>query len=150
VLLDDALRRKGDALAVTPEASTVQDLDMLVAGDKVLVSFHDDGGKQPGVYVRQLGADGRIATPAHRIARSRPADGSLSVVASGDGGYIAVWAEELAAGTSDLVAVRLKPTLEPEGDPQRLTAFPAIKGVPERVSLPDAAVGHGELDIAFT
>ncbi|HTQ05857.1 MAG TPA: serine/threonine-protein kinase [Polyangiaceae bacterium] len=150
VLLDDALRRKGDALAVTPEASAVQDLGMLVAGDKVLVSFHDDGGKQPGVYVRQLGSDGRIATPVHRIARNRPADGSLSLVPSGDGGYIAVWAEEVAAGTSDLVAQRVKASLEPAGDPQRLTAFPAIKGVPERVSLPDAAVAHGELEIAFT
>jgi serine/threonine-protein kinase len=149
VLLDDALRRKGDALAVTPEASAVQDLGMLVAGDKVILSFHDDGGKQPGVYVRQLGADGRIATPARRVARNKPADGSLSLVASGDG-YLAVWAEELAAGTSDLMVLRLQASLEPVAEPQRVTAFPAIKGVAERVSLPDAAVGHGELDVAFT
>jgi serine/threonine protein kinase len=149
VLLDDALRRKGDALAITPEATTAQDLGMLSAGSNVIVSFHDDGGRQPGVYVRQLGADGRIASPAHRIARGKPADGSLSLVASGDG-YLAVWAEELAAGMSDLMVLRLKSSLEPAGEPQRLTAFPAIKGVPERVSLPDAAIGHGELDVAFT
>ncbi|HEV8548607.1 MAG TPA: serine/threonine-protein kinase, partial [Polyangiaceae bacterium] len=148
-LLDEALRRKGEPLGVTPEASNVQDLGIVRAGDKVAVVYHDDGGKQQGVYVRELGADGRIATPVHRIARGRPADGSLSLVASGDG-YLAVWAEELAAGTSDLVVLRVKSTLEPAGEPQRLTAFPAIKGVPERVSLPDAAVAHGELQVAFT
>jgi serine/threonine-protein kinase len=149
VLLDDALRRKGDALAVTPEASTVQDLGMLALGDKVVVAFHDDGGKQPGVYVRQLGPDGRIASPARRVARGRPSDGSLSLVASGDGGYLAVWAEELTPGTTDLVVERLRSTLEPAGDAQRLSAFPAMKGVQERVSMPDAAVAHGELHVAF-
>jgi hypothetical protein len=150
VLLDEALRRKGDALAVTPEASTVQDLGLLAAGDKILVSFHDDGGKQPGVYARELTADGRIATPARRISRSKPTDGSLSLAATGDGGYIAVWAEELVTGSTDLVVARLKSTLEPAGEAQRLTAFPALKGVQERVSMPDAAVAHGELHVAFS
>jgi serine/threonine-protein kinase len=150
VLLDDALRRKGEALAVTPEASAVQDFGIVAAGDKVVLAFHDDGGKQPGVYVRQLGTDGRIASPARRIARGKPTDGSLSLAPTGDGGYIAVWAEELTAGTTDLVIQRLRPTLEPAGDAQRLTAFPAIKGVQERVSMPDAAVAHGELDVAFS
>jgi serine/threonine-protein kinase len=150
VLLDDALRRKGDALAVTPEATTVQDLGMLATGDKVVVAFHDDSSKQPGVYVRQLGADGRIASPLHRVSHSKPSDGSLSFVATGDGGYLAVWAEELAPGTTDLVVQRLGATLEPAGDAQRLTAFPPIKGVQERVSMPDAAVSHGELAVAFS
>ena len=149
VLLDDALRRKGDALAVTPEATTVQDFVMLTAGDKVVVAFHDDSSKQPGVYVRQLGPDGRIASPLHRVSRSKPSDGSLSFVATGDGGYLAVWAEELVAGSTDLVIQRLGGALEPAGEAQRLTALPPMKGVQERVSMPDAAVAHGELDVAF-
>ena len=150
VLLDDALRRKGEPLAVTPEASSVADLGMLAVGDKVVVAFHDDGGKQPGVYVRQLGTDGRIASAARRISRGRPSDGSLSLTPSGDGGYLAVWAEELVAGVTDLVLVRVGPTLEPKGELQRLSAFPVIKGVQERVSMPDAAVAHGALNVAFT
>jgi serine/threonine protein kinase len=150
VLLDEALRRKGEPLAVTPEATAVQDLGMVTAGDKVVLAFHDDGGKQPGVFVRQLGADGRIGSPARRIARGRPSDGSLSLTPTGDGGYVAVWAEELAAGVQDLVLVRLGSTLEPKGETQRLSAFPAIKGVSERVAMPDAAVTQGVLHVAFT
>jgi serine/threonine protein kinase len=149
VLLDEALRRKGEPLAVTPEATTVQDLGLVAVNDKVVLAFHDDAGKQPGVYVRQLGADGRITSPARRIARDRASDGSFSLTPTGDG-YVAVWAEDLAAGVTDLFAVRLGPTLEPKGETLRLTAFPGIKGVTERVSMPDAAVAKGDLDIVFT
>ncbi|HEV8547599.1 MAG TPA: hypothetical protein VGQ57_01205, partial [Polyangiaceae bacterium] len=91
---------------------------------------------------------GRIASPARRIARGKPSDGSLSLVQSGDG-FVALWAEELTPGTNDLVAIRLGPGLEPMGDPKRLTAFVPIKGVAEHIAAPDAAVAHGELEVAF-
>jgi serine/threonine-protein kinase len=148
-LLDDALRRKGEPLAVTPEASNVQDLGIYEAGDKVVALYHDDGGKQQGVYVRLLGADGRIATAARRIARSKPNDGSLSLTRNGNG-FIVTWSEELTPGSNDLLAARLGPSLESLGEPVRLTALVPIKGLPERLAAPDAAVGHGELAIAFS
>ncbi|HWP06061.1 MAG TPA: serine/threonine-protein kinase [Polyangiaceae bacterium] len=147
-LLDDALRRKGEPLAVTPEASNVQDLGIYEAGDKVVALYHDDGGKQQGVYVRLLGADGRIATPARRIARGKPNDGSLSLTRNGNG-FIVTWSEELTPGSNDLMAVRLGSSLESLGEPVRLTALVPIKGLPERLAAPDAAVAHGELSIAF-
>jgi serine/threonine protein kinase len=150
VLLDDALRRKGEPLAVTPEASNADDLGILSAGDKVVLAFHDGGGKQQGIYVRQLGADGRIVSPAKRIARSKPSDGSLSLIAAGDAGFLVTWAEELTPGATDLFVLRLGPTLAPVGEALRLSAFPAVKGAPERVSAPDAALGHGELQVAFS
>jgi eukaryotic-like serine/threonine-protein kinase len=149
VLLDDALRRKGEPLAVTPEASNVQDLGIYVVGGKIVVVYHDDGGKQQGVYVRQLGADGRIASPARRIARGKPSDGSLSLTPNGDG-LVAIWAEELTPGTNDLMVARLGPGLVPLGEPMRLSAFVPLKGVQERVVAPDAAVSRGELEIAFS
>ncbi len=149
VLLDEALRRKGEPLAVTPEASNVQELAVHAAGDKVVAAYRDDGGKQQGIYVRLLGADGRIASPARRITRSKPSDGSLSLTPNGSA-FIAVWAEELTPGANDLVAMRLSATLEPVGEPVRLSAFVPIKGVAERVEAPDSAVARGELQIAFS
>jgi hypothetical protein len=149
-LLDEALRRKGEPLAVTPEASNADDLEILAAGDKVVLAFHDGGGKQQGIYVRQLGADGRIVSAAKRIARGKPSDGSLSLIAAGDGGLLVTWAEELTPGATDLFVMRLGATLAPEGEVQRLTAFPAVKGAPERVAAPDAAIGRGELQVAFS
>ena len=149
VLLDDALRRKGEPLAVTPEASNVQDLGIHAAGGSVVVVYHDDGGKQQGVYVRKLGPDGRIASPARRISRGKPSDGSLSLAPNGDG-FVVIWAEELTPGGNDLLVARLGPTLEPLGEPERLSAFVPLKGVQERVVAPDAAVAHGELQIAFS
>jgi eukaryotic-like serine/threonine-protein kinase len=150
VLLDEALRRKGEPLAVTPEASNADDLGILTAGDKVVLAFHDGGGKQQGIYVRQLGPDGRIATPARRVARGKPSDGSLSLIAAGDGGFLLTWAEEVTPGATDLFVLRLAATLAPEGEAQRLTAFPAVKGTPERVAAPDAAIARGELEVAFS
>jgi hypothetical protein len=115
----------------------------------VVVAFHDEGGKQQGVYVRKLGPDGRIASPARRIARGKPSDGSLSLVPNGDG-FLAIWAEELTPGGNDLVVARLGPGLESLGEPVRLTAFVPVKGVQEHVVAPDAAVAHGELELAFS
>ena len=45
---------------------------------------------------------------------------------------------------------RLGPGLEPLGEPERLSAFVPLKGIQERVVAPDAAVAHGELQIAFS
>jgi hypothetical protein len=60
LLLDDALCRGGDPIALTPEATNVQGHELYAAGDRVLLSIYDDGGKQPGLYTRQLSLDGRI------------------------------------------------------------------------------------------
>ena len=149
VLLDDALRRNAEPLAVTPEASNVQDLELKLDGDKVVLLYADEAGKQHGIFARQLGADGRIATPARRIARVKPADPGLALVPIGDGGYFAVWVEELRDGFTDIMAQKLAPGLDPMGDPKRLTALVPLKGLPTRAAAVDAVVAHGELFVSF-
>jgi serine/threonine-protein kinase len=150
VLLDDALRRSGEPLAVTPEASNVQDLELRVDGEKVILLYADESGKQHGIFARQLGADGRIASPARRVARVKPSDPTLALVPIGDGGFFALWIEEVReGGGTDILAQRLSATLDPSGDPKRLTAFVPLKGLSSRAAALDAVVVRGELIVSF-
>ncbi|HEY3497465.1 MAG TPA: serine/threonine-protein kinase [Polyangiaceae bacterium] len=149
VLLDEALRRNAEPLAVTPEASNVQDLELKVDGDKVVLLYSDEAGKQHGIFARQLGADGRIASPARRIARVKPADPGLALVPIGDGSYFAVWVEELRDGATDIMVQKLAAGLDPLGEPKRLTALVPLKGLPTRAASVDAVVARGELFVSF-
>jgi serine/threonine-protein kinase len=149
VLLDDALRRRSDPIAITPEATNVQGLELYPAGDKVLLSFYDDGGKQAGLYTRQLSLDGRITSPATRILRARPLSHRVVLVSAADGTRYAVWVEQLDAGVTDVMAAKLSPNLDALEEPRRLTTFPPIKGLAERTQNLFATLVRGELQVVF-
>jgi serine/threonine-protein kinase len=148
LLLDDALRRFGDPLAITPEATNVQDLELYPIGDKVTLLYYDDS-KQPGIFMRQLGLDGRIASPALRLSRARPIDHRVLLVSDKDNTRYLVWLESLETGSSDVMVAKLAPTLDALEDPKRLTAFPSIKGLSKRAQGVSAAISRGELAVAF-
>jgi eukaryotic-like serine/threonine-protein kinase len=149
VLLDDALRRRGPPLAVTPEATNVDDFDSHAAGNHVALVYADAAGKESGVYSRLLETDGQIASSSRRLSSAKPAEFEVSLAAS-DGGYWLVWTEQLEFGSTDLVARRLSATLEPSGEPVRLSAFTLVKGITQRATKPQAVVSHGELQIVFS
>jgi eukaryotic-like serine/threonine-protein kinase len=149
VLLDEALRRNGDPIAITPEATNVQGLELYRAGDKVLLVFYDDGGKQPGLYSRQLDLDGRITSPAIRISRVRPLEHRVVLTSAGDGSRYAVWIEQLDAGVTDVMAAKVSAGLDALEEPRRLTTFPPIKGLAERAQHVYATLSRGELQIVF-
>jgi serine/threonine-protein kinase len=149
VLLDEALRRNGPPLAVTPEATNVDDFDTHVVGTRVALVYADSAGKESGVYSRQLETDGRISSSAKRISSAKPAEFEVSLAPAGDGGYFVVWTEQLEFGSTDLVVRRLSAALEPAGEATRLSAFTLVKGLTKRATMPEAVVAHGELEIAF-
>jgi serine/threonine-protein kinase len=149
VQLDEALRRRGAPLAVTPEATNVDDFDTHAAGSRVALVYADAAGKESGVWVRQLEPDGRIGTSAKRISSAKPAEFEVSLAPTGDGYYV-VWTEQLEFGSTDLVVRKLSPTLEPSGEPTRLSAFTLVKGLTKRATMPEAVVSRGELQIAFS
>ncbi len=150
VLLDEALRRRGAPLAVTPEATNVDDFATHVVGQRVALVYTDAAGKESGVYSRQLETDGRIGSSAKRISAAKPADFEVSLAPAGDGGYYVVWTEQLEFGSTDLVVRRLSAALEPSGEPTRLSAFTLVKGLTKRATMPEAVVSHGELEVAFS
>jgi len=148
LLLDDALRRGGDPLAITPEASNVQDLELYQFGDKVTLVYTDDG-KQPGIYTRQLGLDGRIASPAVRVAKTKPVDHRVVLVSAADGARFLVWLEQVDAGGADVMIAKLGPGLDTLDEPKRLTALPPAKGLSERAQGLSATIVKGNLEVAF-
>ena len=150
VVLDEALRRTSVPIPITPEATNVQDLELLKAKDKLALLYWDNGGREPGVFVRTLEADGRIASPTRRISASKSSDFDPSFVSAGDGGYWVVWSEQLEYGSTDLVVRRLGANLEPRGEAVRLTAFTLQKGLTRRATSPEIAVSRSELNIAFS
>jgi serine/threonine protein kinase len=149
VLLDEALRRAGEPIAITPEATNVQGLELYPVGDKVLLFFYDDGGKQPGLYTRELGLDGRITSPATRISRVRPLDDRVVLTSGADGTRYAVWVEQLDAGVTDVMAAKLSGSLDALEEPRRLTNFPSIKGLAERAQGLSATIVRNELQSVF-
>jgi serine/threonine-protein kinase len=150
VLLDETLRRRGPPLAVTPEATNVDDFAAHAVGQRVAIVYTDAAGKESGVYSRQLESDGRISSSARRISSAKPAEFEVALAAAGDGGYYVVWTEQLEFGSTDLVVRRLSAALEPTSEPVRLSAFTLVKGLTKRATMPEAVVAHGELEVAFS
>jgi serine/threonine-protein kinase len=150
VVLDEALRRTSVPLAITPEATEVQDLEMLKAGDKLALLYWDSGGREPGVFVRTLEADGRIASPVRRISSTKTSEFDPTFISAGDGGYWVVWSEQLEYNSTDLVVRKLGPNLEPRGEAVRLTAFTLQRGLTRRATAPALALSKNGLEIAFS
>jgi len=123
-LLDEALRRVGPVRNVTPEASSAIEPSFIPMSDGYAVVYWDSASAQPGVYVRAIGWDGRIKTPARLLSADKKDKYFPSVTPHPGGELIAVWSEQAEAqGKLQLVARRLDRELVPTGDPVHLTAL---------------------------
>ncbi len=144
-LLDDQLRRVTPTRNFTPEASSALYPELVDADGSVAAIYWDSGGKEPGVYVRMLHPDGRIATPARLLSKQRREKYYPTLTSLPGGGFLALWSEgRTGRGTSDLVARRLSRDLEPLEEAVQLTAV--AKG---EVSHPAATVVSGKLFVAL-
>jgi serine/threonine protein kinase len=147
-LLDSTLRRVSEAHFATPEFHSVRIPQLLPMKEGFAIVFWEDMGSEPGVYVRRLNADGRIAGPALRISRIQKHDFNPSLVPAGDLGFWALWEEAIEGDGSDVVGVRLGQDLVPVAEPVRLTALGHKEGT--RVGKPDGAIIAGHLIAVFT
>ena len=149
-LLDSALRRVSPARLVTPETTSARHTQLLDAKGKLALLFWEDGGSEPGVYVRTLETDGRIAGPSRRLSAVKRQEYFPTIARGQDGGYWAVWEETFEDGT-DLAARRLSADLDPMGESIRLTAFGSGRdGHGALANRPSLAVVDGALVIAFS
>jgi serine/threonine protein kinase len=147
-LLDSALRRVSAARFATPEFHSVRIPQLLPMKEGFAIIFWEDTGSEPGVYVRRLNTDGRIAGTARRISRIQKHEFNPSLVPAGNLGFWAVWEEAIEGDGSDIVGVRLGHTLVPVAEPVRLTALGHKRGT--RVGKPDGAVIGDSLVVVFT
>jgi serine/threonine protein kinase len=150
VQLDRALRRKSEPQQTTPEATSVRQPELRRAGDKVLLVYWDDGGKEPAVYFRQLDAQGKIEGPAQRLSNIKSGDLSPAVTPTEDGGFWVAWAEQLEPQSTDVLIRKIRPNFEAEKTAVRLTAFAPLRGTGTRAAAPDITIAHGKLHVAFS
>jgi serine/threonine-protein kinase len=149
-LLDNSLRRISPAHAVTPEAQSVRHPQLTAAGEKLALIYWDAGGPEPGVYVRLLEADGRIASPARRVSAIKRHPFYPALTRAEDGSFWAVWDEETEGGGTDIMGRKLSSDLKPAETTIRLTALAARGKMSAAASKPDLAVAHGYINMLFS
>jgi len=142
------MRRISTPVSVTPEAQNVRQPQLVPAGERLVLAYWDEGGREPGVYARLLDAEGKIETPAQRLSSARASE-YPSLTRGPSGEFWAVWEEMFESGASDVVARRLGPNLEPRSAPVRLTALAPPAGAARQSRTADVAIAEDRLHIAF-
>jgi hypothetical protein len=148
VLLDGSMRRRSLPISVTPEAHNVRQPQLLAVKDRLALLFWEEGGKEPGVYVRLLDAEGKIQSPPRKLSSARKS-GYPTLAAAPNGEFWAVWEEDFESEGNDIVARKLGPELEPRGEAVRLTKLVKPRSANPPARTPDATVAHGALQIVF-
>ncbi|MEZ4225482.1 MAG: serine/threonine-protein kinase [Polyangiaceae bacterium] len=148
-VLDAPLRRISPLRAVTPEADSVRHPQLLASGDKLALIYWDGAGQEPGVYVRMLEADGRIASRAHRLSGVQRHEFYPALARAKDGTYWAAWEETLDKG-ADVMARHLSADGQPLGPAVRLTALAQVRGSTTEASKPDISLDGTHMNIVFS
>jgi serine/threonine-protein kinase len=151
VLVDAAGRATSRARDLTPEADYAMRPSLLSVGDRVVLLFWDKGGREPGVKVRWLDADGRINGMSTTIGAAKPGLFWPAIDRTPDGaGFWAVWQADTDKEGDDLFLRRLDAELTPQGPEVRASDYEPEKGKSVKVSSPGIAVSGANLFIAYT
>jgi serine/threonine protein kinase len=150
VLVDPAGRPTSSPRDLTPEADYAMRPELLSAGDRALLLFWDKSGRQPGVKVRWLDADGRIGGMSTDVGATKPGMFWPAIGPSPDGtGFWIAWQGPEKDG--DGIFIRhLDAELAPEGNEILVAAYEGAKGKATRVSAPSVAVSAANVFLSYT
>jgi serine/threonine-protein kinase len=150
VLIDAAGRPTSSARDLTPEADNAMRPALLTVDDRVLLLFWDKGGREPGVKVRWLDADGRIGGMSVAVGASKTGLFWPAIDRSLDGsGFWVTWQENAGQDTEDLFLRHLDAELAPSGPAARVTSYAAEKGKAPQVGSPSVAIASQNLFLAY-
>jgi serine/threonine protein kinase len=151
VLLDAAGRPTSRPRDLTPEADFALRPSLLTAGDRVVLLFWDKSGRDPGVKVRWLDADGRISGMSATVGAAKPGLFWPTMDRAPDGsGFWVAWQAAPDREGDDLFLRHLDPELVPQGAEVRASDYEPEKGKPIKVSSPALAVSGANLFLAYT
>jgi serine/threonine-protein kinase len=146
------LAEDGHALSsprdLTPEASQILRASLLPAGERTVLLYSDNQGREAGVHTRWLDADGRIAGASTLVGARRPGRYWPAMDRTPDG-YVVVWQDDRDKEGDDLFARRLGPELDPIGPELRLTDYHGPLGKGPNVRVPTVAVASNAMVIAY-
>ncbi len=148
VLLDSAGRPTTRPRDLTPEADYAMRPALLTVGDRVALLFWDKSGREPGVRVRWLDADGRIGGMSSVVGAAQPGLFWPAMDRATDGTFWVTWQQ--GTSESDNILVRhLDAELKPLGGELRATDYQAEKGKLPKVDVPSVGVSSTNLFLAF-
>lgn len=156
VLLDGAGGNVGPARDLTPEATEAQRPQLVSqSADRSVLLWWDAKGREAGVRVRLLDADGRIDASNGQsvlVGAARPGAYWPSIDQGPDGSFFVAWQDDRDGKKDDLYVRRLTPSLDVASPEMRLTDYvakPKSKVPPPKVRYPSIAVGPGTLLVAY-
>ncbi|MGO9838951.1 MAG: protein kinase domain-containing protein [Polyangiaceae bacterium] len=151
VLIDAAGRPTSRPRDLTPEADYAMRPSLLSAGDRVALLFWDKGGRDPGVKVRWLDADGRIDGMSVSVGAARAGLFWPAIDRSADGsGFWVVWqASRDKEEGDDIFLRRLDAELQPQGSEVRASDYELDKGKSAKPSSPTIGLSGSNLFVAY-
>ncbi|MGH7436048.1 MAG: protein kinase domain-containing protein [Polyangiaceae bacterium] len=151
VLIDAAGRATSRPRDLTPEADYAMRPSLVSAGDRVALLFWDKSGRDPGVKVRWLDADGRISGMSVGIGAAKPGLFWPAIERTPDGsGFWVAWQANPDREGDDLFLHRLDAELVPQGVDVRASDYEPDKGKQLKVSSPSLAISGSNLFLAYT
>ncbi len=150
VLIDAAGRPTSAPRDLTPESDYAMRPELLAVDDRVVLLFWDKGGREPGVHVRWLDADGRIGGMSTVVGASKAGLYWPSIERSPDGsGFWVAWQTTPDKDGDDVFLRRLDTELLPHGPEVRATDYAPDKGKSTLVSAPSVAISNTNLFVAY-
>ncbi|HLK36401.1 MAG TPA: serine/threonine-protein kinase, partial [Polyangiaceae bacterium] len=121
VLIDSTGRPTSAVRDLTPEADNAMRPSLLAVDDRVVLLFWDRGGREPGVKVRWLDADGRIGGMSVGVGAAKPGAFVPAMDRSADGSFWVTWQAAPDKEGDDIFLRRLDAELQPQGSEIRAT-----------------------------
>jgi len=149
VLVDATGKPTSRPRDLTPEADYAMRPELLSVGDRAVLLFWDKGGREPGVRVRWLDADGRIGGMSSVVGAPKPGLFWPSMDHAPDGSFWVAWQENADKEGDDLFLRHLDADLKPIGGEIRATDYEPEKGKSPRVSVPGVAVSSSNLFLVY-
>jgi|CZKU01.1.fsa_nt_gi serine/threonine protein kinase len=157
VLVDPTGRPTSAARDLTPEADYAMRPELLAVDDRVVLLFWDKSGREPGVKVRWLDANGRIGGMSIGVGAAKAGNYWPSMERAPDGsGFWVGWQASPDKDGDDVFLRHLDPELLPRGPEVRATDYApdktsdkADKAKVTQVSAPSLAVSNTNLFVAY-
>ncbi len=151
VLVDAAGRPASAARDLTPEADNAMRPGLMAVGERVAMLFWDRSGRDPGVKVRWLDADGRIGGMSVSVNAGKPGLLWPAMERSPDGaGFWVAWQAGSDTAGGDVFLRHLDGELQPQGPELRATDYELEKGRAVKASVPSVAVSAANVFLAYT
>jgi serine/threonine-protein kinase len=152
VLVDVAGKPTSRPRDLTPEADFALRPSLMTVEDRVVLLFWDKSGRDPGVKVRWLDADGRIGGMSVNVGAAHPGLywPAMDRIPDGSGYYVTWQANpDTTKEGDDLFLRRLDADLQPQGAEIRVTDYEPENRKPVRVSVPGIAVSTANVFLAY-